>query len=98
VIDQALNSICLREREDIVAQTTFQESIVSSTKEGVAMASRLSALEHTRGDIILKTWESSIVESRKMTKEVKEFCEEDFHSLKKESLGLDKEDSSGVLG
>jgi hypothetical protein len=33
-----------------------------------------------------------------MAKEVKEFCEEDFHSLNKESLGLDKEDSSGVLG
>jgi DNA-directed RNA polymerase subunit H (RpoH/RPB5) len=33
-----------------------------------------------------------------MAKEVKEFCEEAFHSLNKESLGLDKEDSSGVLG
>jgi hypothetical protein len=46
--------------------------------------------EQTRGDIILKTWESSIAESRKMAKEVKESCEEAFHSLKKESLGLDK--------
>jgi hypothetical protein len=33
-----------------------------------------------------------------MAKEVKEFCEEDSHSLNKESLGLDKEDISGVLG
>jgi hypothetical protein len=71
---------------------------VSSTKEGVAMASRLSVSELTRGDIILKAWESSITESRKMAKEVKEFCEEDFHSLNKESLGLYKEDTSGVLG
>jgi hypothetical protein len=98
VIDQALNNICLREREAISARTTFQEAVVSSTKEGVAMASRLSVLEQTRGDIILKTWESSIAERRKMAKEVKEFCEEVFHSLNKESLGLDKEDSSGVLG
>jgi hypothetical protein len=97
VIDQALNNICLREREVIASQTTFQEAVVSSAK-GVAMASRLSVSEQTRGDIILKTWESSIAESRKMAKEVKEFCEEAFHSLNKESLGLDKEDSSGVLG
>jgi hypothetical protein len=62
------------------------------------MASRLSISEQTRGDIILKTWESSIVESRKMVKEVKESCEEAFHSPKKESLGIDKYDSSGVLG
>jgi hypothetical protein len=71
---------------------------MSSTKEGVAMASRFSILEQTRGDIILKTWESSIAGSRKMAKEVKDFCEEAFHSLNKESLGLDKEDSFGVLG
>jgi hypothetical protein len=55
VIDQALNNICLREREAISARTTFQEAVVSSTKEGVAMASRLSISEQTRGDIILKT-------------------------------------------
>jgi DNA repair exonuclease SbcCD nuclease subunit len=98
VIDQALNNICLREREAIAARTTFQEAVVSSAKEGVAMASRLFVSEQTRGDIILKTWESSIAESRKMAKEVKESCEEAFHSLNKESLGLDKEDRSGVLG
>ena len=33
-----------------------------------------------------------------MAKEVKEFCEKAFYSLNKESLGLDKEDSSRVLG
>jgi hypothetical protein len=45
VIDQALNNICLREREAIAARTTFQEAVVSSAKEGVAMASRLSVSE-----------------------------------------------------
>ena len=98
MIDQALNNICLREREVIVVRTTFQEAVVSSTKEGVFMASRLSISEQTRGDIILKAWEYSIVESRKMAKEVKEFFEEAFHSINKESLGLDKEDGSGLLG
>ena len=41
VVNQALNNICLREREDIVGRITFQEEVVSSTKEGVAMTSRL---------------------------------------------------------
>jgi hypothetical protein len=75
VIDQALNNICLREREVITAWTTFQEAVVLSSKEGVVMASRLSISEQTRGDIILKTWESSTAEGRKMAKEVKDFCE-----------------------
>jgi hypothetical protein len=33
-----------------------------------------------------------------MDKKVKESYEEDFHSLNKESLSLDKEENSGVLG
>jgi len=33
-----------------------------------------------------------------MAKGVKDFCEEVFHSINKELLGLDKEDSYGVLG
>jgi hypothetical protein len=87
-----------RERDVIASRTTFQEAFVSLAKEGVAMASRLSISEYTRGDIILNTWESSIDESRKMDKGVKDFCEEAFHSLNIEPLGLDKEDISGVLG
>jgi hypothetical protein len=73
-----------REREYISSRTTLQEAFVLSAKEGVAMSSRLSISEKIRGDIILKTWESSIDESRKMAKEVKEFCEEAFHSPNKE--------------
>ena len=41
-IEQALSDIVLREREVIVARTTFQEAVISSTKEGMKMASRLS--------------------------------------------------------
>jgi hypothetical protein len=98
VMDEALSNIVLREREAIVARTTFQEAVISSAKEGRAMASGLSISEQTRGDIILKTWESNIAEGRKMAKELKESCEEVFCSLNKELLGFDKEDSSGTLG
>jgi hypothetical protein len=62
------------------------------------MVSRLFSSEKIRGDIILKAWEANIAESKKMAKEVKEACEEAFHSLEKESLGLDKDSISEVLG
>jgi hypothetical protein len=71
---------------------------VSSKKEEVDMVSRLSLLEQTRGDIILKTWEANIVERKRLAKEVKKACEEEFHSLDKESLGLVNDNISEVLG
>jgi hypothetical protein len=98
VVNQALDNICLKEREAIAARTNFQEAVVSSAREGVSMVSRLSVSEQIRGDIILKAWEANIAESKKMAKEVKEACEESFHSLDKESLGLGKDSISEVLG
>jgi hypothetical protein len=97
VMDEALSNIVLREREAIIARTTFQEAVISLAKEGRAMASGLSISEKTRGDIILNTWESNIAGGRKMAKELKESCEEFFCSLNRELLGFDKEDSFGTL-
>ena len=42
VMDEALSNIVLREREAIVARTTFQEVVISSTKERRSMDSGLS--------------------------------------------------------
>jgi hypothetical protein len=71
---------------------------VVSAREGVSMVSRLSRSEKTRGDIILKTWETNVAECKRMDKEVKKDCEETFHSLDKESLSLGKDNISEVLG
>jgi hypothetical protein len=98
VVDQSLNNIFLKEREVIATRATFQKAVVSSAREEVAMVSRLSLSEQTRGDIILKTWEANIAESKRLAKEVKKACEEAFHSLDKGSLGLDKENIFEVLG
>jgi hypothetical protein len=62
------------------------------------MASILSPLEQTRGDIILKTWETNIAKSKIMAKEVKKDCEDTFRSLDKESLGLGKYNIFELLG
>jgi hypothetical protein len=66
VADHSLNNIHLKEREAIAAQVTFQESVLSKTKDLVARATRLYLSEQTRGDIILKTWEANLVESKRL--------------------------------
>jgi hypothetical protein len=83
VADHSLNNIYIKEREATAARVTFQEAILSATKDEVARVTRLSLSEQTRGDIILKTWEANLVESKRLAREVKKSCEEAFlHSTK----------------
>jgi hypothetical protein len=62
-------------KEAIVARVTFQEVVLAASKEEVSRVIRLSLKEKTRGDIILKTWEANIVESKRLAREVKKSCE-----------------------
>jgi hypothetical protein len=97
-IGQSLDKIVFRENEATAARVTFQKAVVSSAKEEVPVIPRLTVLEQIIGDVILKTWEANIAESKRMAKEIKEDCEEVFDSLSKESLGLGKDDCSKILG
>jgi hypothetical protein len=98
MIDQVLNNITLRERGAKATRGVFQEAIISSAKEKILIASRLSIPEKTRGNILLKAREHNIAENKKMAKEVRDSCEETFGLLNKKLLDLDKESSSGTLG
>jgi hypothetical protein len=98
VVNESLDNSCFREREATSSQATFQEAVVSSAREEMSIVPRLTVLEKIRGDIILKTWEANISESKRTAKEIKEAYEEAFHSLNKDSLGLGKDDHSEVLG
>jgi hypothetical protein len=98
LVDQALDQVTLREGEARVARSTFQEAVTSATKEEVAIASRLSIKEQTRGNILLTAWEHDISENRKRAKEVRDSCEEIFGSINKNLLELDREASAGTLG
>jgi hypothetical protein len=73
--DHSLNTIFINKREATAARVTFQEVVLSSTKEEIVNVTRLSLSEKTRGDIILETWEANIVESKRLAKEVKKACE-----------------------
>ena len=97
-VNQSLDNINFKEGEATPARTTFQKVVVSSAREEVPVTPRLIAAEQIRGDIILKAWEANIAESKRMAKEIKEDCEEAFDLLDKKSLGIGKEDCSGLLG
>jgi hypothetical protein len=88
----------LREREAGVARVAFQEAVTVTAKEEAVISSRLSIPEKTRGNILLKTWEHNISESRKRDKDTRDACEEVFGLINKNLLDLDKESSSGTLG
>jgi hypothetical protein len=88
----------LREREVEVARVAFQEAVTATMKEEMAISSRLSILEKTRGNILLKVWKHNISESRKRDKEMRDSCEETFGLINKNLLDLDKESSVGTLG
>jgi len=97
-VNQSLYNIGFKEREAIAARTTFQKAVVSSAREEVPVTPILIVVEQVRGDIILKTWEANIAESKRMAKEIKVDCEEVFDLLNKESLGIGKDDCSEILG
>ena len=96
--EHSLENICIREKEATASRVTFQEVVLSTTKEEVTRVTRLSLSEQTRGDIILKTLEANIVESKILAREVKKTCEEAFYSLDRESLHVGRDNISGDLG
>jgi hypothetical protein len=64
----------------------------------MAISSRLSIPEQTRGNILLRAWEHNTSESRKRVKEMRDACEETFGLINKNLLYLDKESSARTLG
>jgi len=75
-ISHSLDNITLREKEATTTHASFQREVAFSTREEVLATPKMTVEEQIRGDIILKTWEANIVESRKMAREVKRECEE----------------------
>jgi hypothetical protein len=92
-----LKDISLRERVAREVLVAFQEAVIGTAKEEMAISSRLSIPEKTRGSILLKAWEHNISKSRKRDKEMRDACEETFGLINTNLLYLDKESSAGTL-
>jgi hypothetical protein len=81
-----------------VAQVAFQDVVIATMNVEAVNSSKLSIVEQTKGNILLKAWEHNISESRGRAKEVRNSCEETFALINKYLLDLDKEGSVGMLG
>jgi hypothetical protein len=98
MIDQVLENIYLREREPRAARVSFQYVVIATTKIEMVNSSKLSIVEQTRENILLKVWEQNISKSRGRDNEVMNSCEETFTLINISLLDLDKEGSAGTLG
>jgi hypothetical protein len=96
-IDQVLENISLREIEAGAARVSFQVVVIDTMKIEMVDNSKLSIVEQTRGNILLKVWEHNISESRGRANEVMNSCEEIFTLINKSLLDLDKEGNAGML-
>jgi hypothetical protein len=97
MIDQVLENISWREREFGAARVTFQDVFISTEKIEMVGSSKLSIVEQTRENILLKVWEQNISESRGKANEVMNSYEETFTLISKGLVDLDKEGSARTL-
>jgi hypothetical protein len=88
----------LKEKEVKAARNTFQKVVVCSRNEEVSKTPKLSVTEQIRGDIMLKVWEANIAENKKIAREIKDDCEEILDLLDKRSLGIGRDNCTGILG
>jgi predicted nucleic acid-binding protein len=76
VADLSLNNIYIKKRESLEARDKFQEAILLVPRYDVSEVPRLSLSEKTRGDIILKAWETNLVERKRLAREINKSYEE----------------------
>jgi hypothetical protein len=98
VVDLSHNKIYIKEREAHASRAKFQEAIFIVPKYDVSAAPRLSLSKKTKGDIILKPWESNLAERKRLSREVHEACLEPISSLEKGLLDVEGNNISKSLG
>jgi hypothetical protein len=93
-----MNNIYINEREATTTQAKFYEAILIVEKDYIAKVPRLSLSDQIRGDIILKAWETNLVESKRLAREVNKSCEEALSSLDEGLLDVEGDNISKALG
>jgi glutamyl-tRNA reductase len=97
VVYLSLNNIYIKEREALATRAKFQEAIFLVPRDYVSEVPRLSLSEQTRGDIILKVWETNLAERKRLAIEVNKSCEEALSSLNKGLLDVEGDSISEAL-
>ena len=98
VVYLSLNNIYIKEREALATRAKFQEAIFLVPRDYVSEVPRLSLSLQNKGDIILKVWETNLVESKRLAREVNKACEEALSSLDKGLLDVEGNNISKALG
>jgi hypothetical protein len=63
-VDLALKDIYMKEREARSARYKFQEAIILAQKDNVPDFPRLSPSEQIKSDMVVKVWETNLVERK----------------------------------
>jgi hypothetical protein len=95
---KSFESIILKEREEKVSRTTFQKAVILSGQEEIRKTQKLFVLEKIIGDIILKIWEASLAENKRITKEVNDDFQSIFDLIDKTPLNIGRDNYPGLLG
>jgi len=98
VIDLALKDIYVKEGEARSARANFQAAIILEQKDNVPDFPRLSPSEQIKGDMALKVWEFFLVESKILSWEVKDTCQEALSSLEKKMIDFEGSSIAEDLG
>jgi hypothetical protein len=96
--NKSLENVFQKEREAKAARTTFQKAVASSSKEETEKTQKLFVSEHVKGDIMIKVWETKLVEYKRITREVNEDCQGIFDLFEKDSLNIGTDGCSRLLG
>jgi hypothetical protein len=91
LVDQVLENLSMREREAGATQVAFQKAVIATTNRESTNSSKFSISEQTRGNILLKEWECSILEGKLQGKRIRKSWEEAFSSIDGGLLGIDSE-------
>jgi hypothetical protein len=95
---KAVENIILREKEAKAVRITLQKGIIYLTGEEVPKTMKVSATEKIKGDVMLKLWETNIIESKRIAKETRDDHEEVFDLVDKGSVNIGKGQCIGLLG
>jgi hypothetical protein len=97
-VELALKDIYIKEREAHSDQARFQEAIILVHKDNAPDFPLLSPSEQLRGDMSLKVWEIDLSESKRLSREVKDACQEALSSLDKIIIDFEGSSITKALG
>ena len=81
MVNQVSENLSARERDAGAARVTFQEAVIATNNRVSAGTPRLTILEQTRGNIMLKEWEHNIAEGKQQALKITNSLEEALNSI-----------------